>query len=879
MTRLTKRLYLGGLVVAVLLAATSPLRAEEPVTTRLANGLEVVVQSLDRAPVVAIQIWVRAGSRLETDQERGITHLIEHMIFKGTPTRGLAQVAGQIEAVGGRINAYTSFDHTVYHTVLPAEHWALGLEVLGDALANSLFDPEELERERQVVLEEWRQSQDNPQRMLTQTLFETAFTGLNYRHPVIGFAETIESITRSQILAYMKKWYTADRISLVVVGDVEPQAVIAEAARRFNAFAPGPQADFEPPAEPDQKNLRFKAITGRVERAYLALAFHIPALTDPRTPAFDLLASLLGGGETARLTASLWAEKGLVNSINAYSFTPLDAGLLWITASMEQDKLAPALKELFKVLEEAKTKPFSTEELDRAKIDLEASFIRDKETMEGQASKLGFYTNLMGGLDEETVYFNRIRAVAARELARLAEETFRPENLTAIIMLPEGSELPETGWFEALPPAQPEKTSTRPAASSRIQVRDLPGGATLLIQEDHSLPLFALKAIFRGGLLEEPAQQAGALRLLASTWTRGAGDLGPQEVARRVENMAGRLSAYSGRNSLGLSGEFLSRFFEDSLDIFGLVLTQPTFPAEEVAKRRADQLAALKARDEQPQGLAFRLLAETIYSNHPYARDVLGEPESLAGTGAADLKDLFGRLIRTENLVIAAVGDVDPDALQTELARLVEPLSGPFQPSQPDPPAPIPAGGIEIEKVSPGLAQIQTILVWPAPGLGQPDSQALELLAMALSSQSGRLFIELRDKKSLAYAVAAFYGPGVEAGYFGFYLASAPHKASQVRQEMLSQLGEVLKEPLSEAEFNRAKAQLLTQKIIDRQSLADRALDLALYERLGLGYDYARRAAEEIKALTPERIMEAARRWLDPTRPVWITVGPNQAAQ
>jgi zinc protease len=379
----------------------------------------------------------------------------------------------------------------------------------------------------------------------------------------------------------------------------------------------------------------------------------------------------------------------------------------------------------------------------------------------------------------------------------------------------------------------------------------------------------------RGGVLEEPEDEAGALKLLASTWTRGSGNLGPQELARRVENMAGRLFAYSGRNSFGLAGEFLSRFQAEGLDLFGQVLADPSFEPGEVAKRKMDQLAAIKARDEQMPAVAFRLLAQTIYQGHPYARDPLGTQNSVTDITAADLKGLFNHLVRTENLVIAVAGDVSTQEIIDRLNRMLEPLTGSFKPTRPDRLTPLPPEGIRVEDLRPGLNQTQTLLGFRAPGLGHPDSQALELLAAALSSQSGRLFVELRDKKSLAYALAAVYQPGLDLGSFVFYLASAPEKVDQVRLELLSQVDEIRSRPLSAVEFNRARAKLLSEMVLNRQRFDDRAMDLALYERLGLGFDYLNRSADEIKSLTPERVLGAARRWLDPDRPVWIIVGPE----
>ena len=886
--------------VLVLLLLLLPLAAwaADPQTVRLENGLTLVVQRLDRAPVVAVQVWVKAGSRLEVGPEKGLTHQIEHMIFKGTPTRGLGQVAGQIEEAGGRINAYTTFDHTVYHTVLPSEHWKLGMEVLGDAVKNSIFDAAELAKEKEVVLEEWRRGQDDPRRELAEEVFATAFTVSPYHDPIIGYEENIKNYTRQMILDYMAKWYTASRITVVVVGRVDPDQVIAEARKLFGDYpAKGPGGP-KPPLEPPQKALHFKALNGKVKQAYLALAFRTQGMNDPRTPATDLLGELLGGGQAARLPQILWGRQGLVQSIHASSFTPLGEGLFWISAALETDKLEEALKSLWAELMRARNEPFTDQEMARAKLAFQANLIREKETMEGQASKLGFFQLLAGGLDKERAYMEAVQNLGAGELGKTAERIFRPENLSLVVMLPEGQRLPQEAELSGLlklPQGQPAplpkadqaqapapkaaKASAKASAGSEsVQVSELPGGIKLLVKEDHSLPLWSIKAFFLGGTRLEPADKAGAQKLLSATWTRGAAGIPAEELARQVEDMAGALDADSGRNTISLSGEFLSRFFDPGLDLFTKVLLNPDFDPDEVAKRKQDQLAAIKAQEEQPLSVAFRLFSQTIYQGHPYARDPLGTAQTVSSLTPDDLRTLYKDLVRPGNLVLAVVGDVDPAKLKDRLTRLLAPLKGGFEPDLPGPPPAFDRGGQEVQEIKPGQNQVHLILGFRAAAMTDQDSYALDLLAEALSNQSGRLFIELRDKKSLAYTVAAFSSPALDAGVFGFYIASAAEKEAQARAEFLVQLDRIRKEPLSRDEFEGARARLLSQWILDHQTVSARAGDLALYQRLGLGWDHAAEYAQQIKDLTPEKVLAAAQKYLDPERALWVRVGPEKGS-
>lgn len=876
--RRTVALILWSIAAALLFVG--PALAEGMQTTTLPNGIRTVVYELHRAPVAAIQIWVRAGSRLETGKERGVTHFIEHMLFKGTPSRGPGRVAGDIESLGGQINAYTTVDHTVYHCVLPADKWRTGLDVWADALRNSLFDPTEIKREREVVLEEWRRSQDNPMRKLMRSVFETALPESPYRFPVLGFENTIKGFSHDMIKNYMAKWYTGANIAVVVTGPMPAGEVTKAIEQDFGSFPARSGATFAEPPAPEPNGPRLKSFNGRVKQAYLALAFRIPGLPNMDVVGYDMLSELIGGSDASPLTADVWGKRGLVNSIHSASYTPLDKGLFWVSASVDPAKLDQAAQAIWTELVKAGQKEFGAKELARAKLNFQASFIRSKETMQGLADQIGWFELLFGSTDMEKKYLNRVEQIDPGLIRKLAAKTFTPANLSAVVMLPEGAKVPDRAWLDkvmaAAPAAAGKPIKATKTDSGRVDQYDLPHGIKLLVQEDHSLPLFSVRAMMMGGQRLEPADQAGAFKLMAASWMRGAAGLGPDELAARIESMAGSVSAEAGRNTLSLAGSFLSRFFDPALELYCRILLDPTFAPDEVAKRKVDQLAAIKAQAERPTSVAFDLYRKTMYQGYPYGRDQLGTPETLARIDSAALKALHDKFVQPGNLVLAVVGDVDGPTVRDRLTKLLAPLGrAVWSEPSPAPPASLPEGGQTAADPGPGKAQVHTLLGFRAPGLGSPESYALDLMAAALSSQSGRMFIEMRDKKSLAYSLAAFYSPGLDVGTFAFYVGSAPEKRDQVREELKKQLAQLVSRPLSQDEFNRAKAQLIADWTINRQSQSSRAMDLALYQRYGLGLDYPAKYKAELDKLTPEKALAAFKKAIDLTRPVWVIVGPE----
>ena len=328
----------------------APLKMERigsVLRARLDCGLTVLFKENHHAPVVAVQVWVGVGSADEVKGEEGMAHLHEHMLFKGTKKRGVGEIARAIEAAGGDINAWTSFDNTVYHVVLASRHLNLGLEVLADAVQNAAFDPQELEREKKVVLEEIKRTRDMPSRLIGDLLFNTAYQKHPYSHPILGSEASVAGVTQKDILRFFKKHYRPERMTLLVVGDMQPQAVLKKIRQLFPKKAPaGGQARRARTKEPNQRKLRVKLIRDDIQEVHFALGWHAPAAKDPQVPPLEVLAVALGQGESSRLNLGLRHGLNLVNDIYAYLYAPRDPGLFLVGGSCPPGQLLPALRQL-----------------------------------------------------------------------------------------------------------------------------------------------------------------------------------------------------------------------------------------------------------------------------------------------------------------------------------------------------------------------------------------------------------------------------------------------------------------------------------------------------------------------------------------------------
>lgn len=863
-----------------------------PRTKLLDNGATVVVQEMRSAPVVAVQAWVGVGSADETPAEAGLAHVHEHMLFKGTERRRVGEIAQAIEGAGGEINAWTSFDQTVYHVVLASRDFNVGLDVLADAIHHSAFDAEELAREKEVVLEEIKRGEDQPSRVVTQALFDLAYRKHPYRNPVIGTRERVASFTRADVLAFFRKWYVPSNVTVVVVGDVSEEEAFAAVEGSFGAAPMKELPGRHGVVEPAQRAPRAVVKHEKIEEAYFNVAVHIPSVHHEDVPALDLLASVLGQGESTRLLQRVKRQRALVNDIYAYAYTPIASGLFTVggtaAARKTERALGAAVRETFRLLHE----PVSPAELGKARAVIESQAIFDRETAQGMARKLGFYQCVFGDLGAEQRYYDAVAKVTPETILEVARRYLSPEKLNVALVLPEANkaaQLDEAACLQLVTSAAegerrrvraPAPKAARPksikAAGLPVRRIDLPTGGVLLALQDSRVPLVALRAVWSGGLRLETPKVNGIGNFIAEVLTQGTRRRGAEEIAHEIDGMAASLGAFAGRNSFGLRAELLARHFERGLDLFMECLCEPAFAGDEVERQRQLILEEIRTQDDNPSGVAFRLFAEALYPRHPYRLSGVGTAQSVGRLSASALRRFYERGYDPGQAVYAMVGDVDPDrAAQVLIDRLgtTPPAGRPISGPQPD------AALTEPKLVERVLDKKQAHIVLGFRGttVRADDRFPLELLSTILSGQGGRLFLELRDKKSLAYSVSSFSVEGLEPGYFAVYIGTSPEKIEEAVHGIFHELRKVREQPVSAVELQRAQRYLVGTNSISLQRLAARSALIAFDECYELEGDASERYAERILAVRREDVMRVAQRYLNPRRFALSLVRPEDA--
>jgi zinc protease len=860
---------------------------------RFDNGLQVLLAPHRAAPVVAMQAWVHVGSADETDDATGIAHVFEHMLFKGTRRRGVGEIARDVEGAGGEINAWTSFNQTVYHVVLASRYFDTALDVVADALLASSFDPVELEREREVILEEIRQGQDDPGRSVAQALFSTAFVRHPYGRPVIGTAEAVRALTRDHLLDFYRTWYVPNNMTLVIAGDFDPEVARARVAQAF-AGAQGVRVPRRHVREPRQTAARSSVLGQDVREAQLALGFHIPPLRAPETAALDVLAIVLGQGESSRLATVVRRRQELVTGVYAYAHSLRDPGLLVVGATLTPDRLDEALGAIAREVFRLAVDEIEDAEIEKARRVIRADTVYQQETAQGAARKLGFYESVAGDAAFEATYLAQAQQVTAAQVREVAERFLDADNATLAALVPEMGRSP--GRARAARGRKLLAIVQRGAAAAYRAhapsgalvpgrddlVRDvLPNGVRVVVKRSTAVPVVAVRAVWTGGLRQETAATNGINHLLAVLVTRGCGERNADDVVAAVDEVAGALSGFSGRNTFGLRSEWLAPDWERGFQLTAECILDPRFPHAEFLRQRRRTIDELASRLDNPSFRAFRLFAENLYRRHPYRMDVLGSPRSVAGITRKQLVDYYRQHYPVSTMTIAVVGDVDPKRVLRRARALFggvaarRPLAGKVEPE--DFAGGRAAGaGAGMREVYEHLDRQQAHLVVGFPGttVDDADRHALEVLTTVLSGQGGRLFLELRDKQSLAYRIGAFSVEGIDPGYVAVYLACSPEKLPAAYAGIREELRKLVDEGITAEELERAVKYLVGTHEISLQRRSSVASALAFHEAYGLGYDHYTRYAAAVQAVTTADVRRVATEYLSWDLAVVATVKP-----
>lgn len=842
----------------------------------LDNGLTVLAQNDAEAPAVAVVIHVRAGFFDEPDRWQGISHVLEHMFFKGTPTRGVGQIAAETKALGGYLNAATAYDWTSYYVVLPAKGFRQALAIQADALQHAAIDEAELGRELKVIIEEAKRKLDTPSALAYETLHNILFDHHRIRRWRIGTEEGLSRFTRADVADYYQSRYVPGRTIVSVVGAVPVEEAFAAVEEAFGGW-PGRAGSIDhSPAEPERRGVRVRTLRGDVKQADLVLGWRGVPHRHQDGAALDLASMVLSSGRGSWLYQALRIP-GLVTSAGAHHYSPSEVGVFSISADLEPARVPQVLAVIAGLVSRLRDAGPAESDLTRGRTLLTAQMARRFESVDGRASSFA-HAEAHGGVDLIETEYARLMAVTADEVRDVARRYLSPDRLGAVVHLPaaDGVDLDATSVESAFATAKPGAAraagprETGPLALPRRPVsgRAVAGvthvalpGVDLLLRPKASVPLVTL-GLYRRRRVIDPAERAGLGALATRAAVRGAGPFGATELADRFESLGGSLGTSVAADWFGVGASVLAEHRDRAAELLREVLLAPRLEPLEVERER-DTLVneAVQATDDmfrRPIDLALG----AAFGDRGYGLPVKGRAESLRALTARDASDWHREELTAGRTTLVAVGNFAVDEAAERLASLFEGLAVAARP-----PA-SPAAGWnrrEAERVE-TRAKSQTALamVFPGPARSDPDRWSAEVLAAVASGLGGRLFHALRDQRSLAYTVLMSSWQRVGAGGIITYIATSPEREDEARRAMLEELARFATELVTEGELERAVNYLAGQALVQRQTAGAIASEVVDAWLMGNGLEEIVDPAAPYRAVTRESVREVARRCLDP---------------
>lgn len=819
---------------------------------QLSNKLNTLFIHAPGSTAATVQMWFRAGSALEKKDNEGIAHFLEHMFFKGTPTRPGPQLAHDIESYGGEVNAFTSFDYTCYYINTPSTFMDKSVDILLDMVANPLFGAEDFPAERQVVFEEYRRAMDNPSQFNFIQLQGTSFEG-GYAHPILGREDTILNFSEEQIKYFREKFYNLENAMLVVAGDLSNREALEKQISSYN-LPHGDKSVFE------KFHLKNKSTVNvhekDIRQATLTLCIQAPDYSSPKASAQDLAINCLAHGETSRFYQALVAKTSVCNGVAGSTMYFSDGGAHMLKMSFPIENLSKVSKIFMDTITEAIKTGFKPEELTKIKNQYISSKIYEKESIESYAFSLGHGFAQSGNINCEEEFIERIRRASVDEVWDGLLEVFKnPTHFTLQVpketnLLKQEKELAK--WQKLISTAaskiKPKAVAQKVITSEKdpaVQVIELKPGVRLIYRQNKLTPTFVMHAYLKGGQASEVLKNAGQHHLMTRLFTYGYKGMKYEKLKNELESLSSSLNGFSGKNAYGLTLHGQTKDFDRlSEHFFGTLLT-PELPKKFFDHERKVILRALDNSKEDPMKQAFKSFYKMVFNEHPYSLDLAGSPATLKTFTPTGLQRLHQTHLKNSEIVLTYCGDQDLSVvlqlMQTVTKKMV-PRKSVKKPKNKI--KPITNKKVDLEFTR---EQTQIVIGTPAFNITQKEDLFLKMISTHLSGQSSDLFVEVRDRQGLCYSVSPVHVSALEAGCWGIYIGSGHDKTEAAIDAIMKIINGIRDNGLTEPEFDRIKTMMDGQNLLGIQTNEDYAQFYSIPVLHNLGLDFSHKNSESIR--------------------------------
>ncbi|MBX2861801.1 MAG: insulinase family protein [Vampirovibrio sp.] len=893
-------LFSGVLIISIISCATAVAGSDNTVhEVRLPSGQMLYVQENHDQPIVSIDTWITTGSVNEDEKNNGVSHFLEHLIFKGTDRYRVGEIERLLEGYGANYNGMTSDDYTHYPITIASRFFEDALKIHSNMLLQASIPPGELTSERKVVQEEINRAHNNPTRKLFMGLTQQLFPGHPYSLETLGPKKLIGSMPRKRITEYYHYWYRPENFRTVVVGDVTVKEATELVKKYFPAtdFAALQQQTGKYQPEVVSRPIRIKEPAVQVlqdpniKQAYLGIGFMVPGIEEKKENyALDVAMMSLGQGKSSRLFTRLREDLQLVNSIAAANSTQRHAGVLYIYADTKPENVPAARKAMMTELLRLKTEGITEAELKKAKTQTIKDFIFHTESTGGVASSIG-YNVTIGELSDYTEYVDNIQDVTLKDVKAALAKYLNFQHAAVVQVLPEektsdikteqeekellalldefsnhsdSSVGPEEPSHIASPEQGPV-SNKQTASTQTVTRKKLANGITLIAKPRKESETVAVQIFVKGGRLVEKIP--GTAALVSAVLRKETTSRAPEELAQELERQGIQLSVSSKNDYMQISGSAVKEDLGELFLVLQDVLTAPAFSQAEFEKEKLLLKQSIQSSRDNPSSIALENLAMGLYPQHPYGNVGPRVDLHLDLIKRHHLKSYYEQYFVPKNMVVSVVGGFDPERLEHYLlAALPSKLNGRSEITgdlltQVEPVQPL-EKPVTLEEGKPDLAAAWIAHGWLAPMMESKDHVPLKVLNSVLGSgMSSRLFRNIRDKKGLAYVVSSFYPSTHERSKFVLFIGTDPKNEKKVMKGFKQEIKSLKEKPVGEAELRKAKDKLIGEFSLAHETNESQSYFLGLYEMLGHGYQYDFEYPKMIDRVTSEELQQVAAKY------------------
>lgn len=822
----------------------------------LDNGLNTLFINSPGSKASSVQIWFRAGSALEMSKDYGIAHFLEHMFFKGTKKRPGAKIAREVESFGGEINAFTSFDYTCYYINTPSTHLKKTIEILMDMVSNPLFDQKELEPERSVVHEEFRRSLDNANQYNFKELQKSSFTR-GYAHQILGTEKNILNFTREQLIDFRKKYYNLSNALFVVAGDIKDQASVEKVISKFKV-PEGPKSKFSKFSLKKESTLNIHSKP--TNQTTLTLAIEAPNYLDRNGAIEDLAINCIAHGEISPMYDELVTKSGLASSISGSTMFFSDGGAHFLKTAFPTKDFDKVLSLFSKTLQNIITNGLKDSDLSRIKSQYIASKIYERESIEAQSFALGHGFAQNGDINCEDEFIENIKRVTVEEVQDALLSIFN-RTIHAVVQHPDSEVITDANkkiekFKETIFKISQTKkkviksTDITSNFDSEVKLIEIKKGIKLLYRKNTMTPTFVLHAYFKGGLAHETEETNGRYYFLSRLITYGYGNTDFYKLKNDLENKSSYLSGFSGKNAYGLTLHGLTTNINSLLTHFKGTLLNPLIPKKQLALEKELINRTIENQKEDPIKQCFNKVNQIVFNGHPYQMPIFGSIKSIKKISRKTLTDLHKKNIQESEILFTYCGDLDFTTIRNKILDSFKELA-PRKSQKKLNNKVTPLKGIKT-KISFNREQTQIFIGRPSFKSNKIEDLYLKILTSYLSGQSSELFVEVRDKQGLCYAVQPIQHTALEAGYWGIYIGAGSDKTEAAKKAIFDIINKLQQNGLSKSEFNRVKKMIDGQNQMSIQTNDDYANFYSIPVLHGLGLDYQHKSFLKIRDMKHE---------------------------